>query len=470
MFSQKEKMDNFSTTIAAISTAQAPGGIGVIRISGPKAIQIAEKVFSSVHGKKLSDMRGYTAVYGFVHTLPDAQGNTQKIDEAIALVFLSPSSFTGEDVVEFSCHGGLYLLRKTLSEVFLAGAVPAQAGEFTKRSFLNGKMGLTEAESVMQLISAQGEQAARAALAGHDGALRKKIEKIKETLIHSAAHLSAWADYPEDDIPEVNHENLEKDLKNVEVQIEKLLSQFNIGKAIREGIDTVIAGRPNVGKSTLMNLLSGCERSIVTQYEGTTRDIVEESVILGDVLLNLADTAGIRFTEDPVESIGVDRAKERVKSAQLILAVFDSSQELKKEDYELISVMGKVPCVAIINKSDLVTKIDLKYIKNNFKHIVYISAKTGEGLEELKKAVGEVLEISSLNPADGILFTERQRDAANNAYRCVQEALDALKMGVTLDAITVLIEDAISALLELTGERTTVAVVDSVFSKFCVGK
>ena len=453
-----------SKTIAAISTPQAPGGIGIVRISGPQAREIAGKVFTSRHGKTLDEIKGYTALYGRVHD------GERDIDEAIALNFTSPASFTGEDVVELSCHGGLYIMRRVLKAVFAAGAVPAGPGEFTRRAFLNGKIGLTEAESVMQIISAQGEQAAKAALAGHDGALERKIIKIRDLLIETAAHLSAWADYPEDDIPQVNPEMLETTLLTAKMEIERLLRQFDAGRAIREGVSTVIAGRPNVGKSTLMNLLSGCERSIVTEYAGTTRDIVEDTVILGDVPLRLSDTAGIHTTNDPVEKIGVDRARGKVQEAQLVLAVFDSSQLLNEEDRELISIVQGSSAIAVVNKSDLPAKIDMKYIHKYFKQIVYISALSGEGLQELKDAVAELLRTSELNPADGILFTERQRDAARHAGDCVREALMAVESGITLDAVTVSIEGAISALLELTGERATEAVVDSVFSHFCVGK
>ena len=466
----KETMEHnpASSTIAAISTAQAPGGIGIVRISGPKARRIADRVFVSAKGKTVAETPGYTALYGGVYR--DAETRVEKLDEAVALVFASPASFTGEDVVELSCHGGLYVLRRVLDAVLAAGAVPAAPGEFTRRAFLNGKLGLTEAESVMQLICAQGKQAARAALAGHDGALEKRIAGIRESLVSMAAHLSAWADYPEDDIPQVSAEVLKTSLASAREELSTLLDQFDAGRALREGVDTVIAGRPNAGKSTLMNLLAGCERSIVTQFAGTTRDVVEDTVLLDGIPLNLADTAGLRPTDDPVESIGVVRARDRLKTAQLVLAVFDSSQTLGEEDRELIAAIGDLPAVAVVNKSDLETQIDIEYIKEKFKHLVYISALSGEGLPALKEAVAEVLQTARLNPSEGILFTERQRDAARRARECVDEALSALSAGMTLDAVTVSIEGAVSALLELTGERATTAIVDSVFSKFCVGK
>lgn len=451
-------------TIAAISTPQAPGGIGIVRISGPMARKVAQAVFTSRSGKKLEELRGYQALYGRVHD------GDETIDEAIALNFIAPASFTGEDVVELSCHGGLYLMRRVLKAVFAAGAVPAGPGEFTRRAFLNGKIGLTEAESVMQLIGAQGEQAARAALAGHDGALERKIVKIRETLICTAAHLSAWADYPEEDIPEVGGDALAQTLVRADGELDDLLRTFDAGRALREGVNTVIAGRPNVGKSTLMNLLAGCERSIVTQYAGTTRDVVEDTVLLGGIPLRLADTAGIHLTEDPVERLGVQRAREKLEQAQLVLAVFDSSQELNGEDIELTEAVSSIPAVAVVNKSDLPPKIDMEYLQSRYRSVVTVSALSGTGLKELESAVSSLLQTANLDPSEGILFTERQRDAARKARDCVKESLRAVEQGMTLDAVTVSMEGAVSALLELTGERATEAVVDSVFSHFCVGK
>lgn len=451
-------------TIAAISTAQAPGGIGIVRISGPQARQVADRVFRSPKGKKVADAPGYTALYGWVYE------GEEKLDEAIALVFASPASFTGEDVVELSCHGGVFVMRRVLEAVLEAGAAPAGPGEFTRRAFLNGKMGLTEAEAVMQVISAQGLQSARAARAGKEGALERKIVSIREALIDAAAHLAAWADYPDDDVPQVDEKELLAALREAQKELDRLLRQFDAGRAIREGVDTVIVGRPNVGKSTLMNLLAGCERSIVTQYAGTTRDVVEDTVVLGDILLRLADTAGIRDTDDPVESIGVNIAKNRLQHAQLVLAVFDASVPLEEEDRELIQELSQVPAVAVINKTDLEPKMELASIQKAFSQVVFISARNGEGLEELQRACAQVLDTASLNPAEGMLYTERQRDDAKQALACVEEALGAMELGMTLDAVTVSVEGAVSALLELTGERATEAVVDSVFAQFCVGK
>lgn len=451
-------------TVAAISTAQGEGGIGVIRISGDDALEIADKIFKNVNGRKVTDMKGYTAAFGKICN------NGEEIDEAVALVFRAPNSYTGEDVVELSCHGGIFITKQVLRAALSAGAVPAQAGEFTKRAFLNGKIDLTEAEAVIDIISAKSTSAARAALFAKDGVLRKKINSVKDDLLSLAAHLSAWADYPEEDIAEVTDDMIFDTCNKAITALEKLLSSYDSGQAVKQGIDTVIAGKPNVGKSTLMNLLSGCERSIVTDIPGTTRDIVEDTVVVGDVILRLSDTAGLRETDDTVEKIGVDRARKRLEECGLLLAVFDNSRELDSEDIELLESAKNVPAVAIINKTDLEQKLDINYISNIISNIVYVSAKSGEGHEELVKAVEKIAGTENLNPSEGILSNERQRLAVSNALSSIKEAKDALSLGMTFDAVTVSLEDAISQLLELTGEKASDEIIDRVFHNFCVGK
>lgn len=451
-------------TVAAISTAQGEGGIGVIRISGDDALEIADKIFKNVNGRKVTDMKGYTAAFGKICN------NGEEIDEAVALIFRAPNSYTGEDVVELSCHGGVFITKQVLRAVLSAGAVPAQAGEFTKRAFLNGKIDLTEAEAVIDIISAKSTSAARAALFAKDGVLRKKINSVKDDLLSLAAHLSAWADYPDEDIAEVTDDMIFDTCNKAITALEKLLSSYDSGQAVKQGIDTVIAGKPNVGKSTLMNLLSGCERSIVTDIPGTTRDIVEDTVVVGDVILRLSDTAGLRETDDTVEKIGVDRARKRLEECGLLLAVFDNSRELDSEDIELLESAKNVPAVAIINKTDLKQKLDINYISNIISNIVYVSAKSGEGHEELVKAVEKIAGTENLNPSEGILSNERQRLAVSNALSSIKEAKDALSLGMTFDAVTVSLEDAISQLLELTGEKASDEIIDRVFHNFCVGK
>ena len=456
-------MNEFDT-VAAISTAQGAGGIGVIRISGDSAVEIADKVFKSAGGKKLSELKGYTALYGKVYD------GEQCIDEVVSLVFKAPHSYTGEDVVEISCHGGIFVTREVLRTVLKNGARLAEAGEFTKRAFLNGKTDLTEAESVMDIIGAKSRAAARAALSVREGALRERIDKVKEDILTRTAHLQAWADYPEEDIPEVSFEALENSIKESEKELNDLLNTYDVGQAVKEGIDTVIVGRPNVGKSTIMNLLAGCEKSIVTEIPGTTRDIIEETVVLGDVILRLSDTAGIRDTDNKVEQIGVSRAKEKIKNCGLVLAVFDNSSKLNDDDMELLEELKGTPCIAVVNKTDLEKELNDDIIKDYVKKIVYISAANNTGLESLTEAVTEICGAENFDPSQGILSNERQRDAVLNSLKSLKEAKEALEMGMTYDAVTVSLEDAISCILELTGERVSETVVDRVFHNFCVGK
>ncbi len=451
-------------TIAAVSTPPGTGGISVIRISGDDAVQIADKVFVSVSGKKLAQLKGYSAAYGKVYD------NGELLDEAVATVFLAPHSYTGENVVELSCHGGMYITSQVLRAVLDKGAVIAEAGEFTKRAFLNGKIDLTESEAVMDIISAKGRAAARSAIGIKEGRLRREIDDVKISLVDSAAHLSAWADYPEEDIPEVSEETLGENINNALNKLNSLIRGYDIGKSVKEGIDTLIIGKPNVGKSTLMNFLSGSEKSIVTDIPGTTRDIIEETVVLGNVVLLLSDTAGLRDTDNPIEKIGVERAKKRVQSCGLVLAVFDASRNLDDDDYSMLELLGDVPSVAVINKSDLSSVIDVDYIKTKVNEVVFISAVKGDGIDNLISAVEKITGAAEFDENTAVLSTERQRECTIRAKQALEEALSALNGGFTLDAVTVSLEDAIQALLELTGERVGEVVVHGVFSKFCVGK
>lgn len=452
-------------TIAAIATPTAPAGLGVVRVSGDDALAVAGRVFRPAgKGKTLEALPGYTALYGHVY---DGEGD---IDDCVALVFRAPHSYTGEDVVELSCHGGLYLLRRVLRSVIAAGAVPAQAGEFTRRAFVNGKMDLTGAEAVMELIAAQGDLAARTALAAREGLLYRRLEKVKEGLVGLAAGYAAYVDYPDEDIPELEPEAMEESLREAEGELAALLDTFDAGRVLREGVDTVIVGSPNVGKSTLMNRLAGYNRSIVTPLPGTTRDVVEETVRLGDVVLRLSDTAGIRETADLVEGMGVRLSRERLASAALVLAVFDGSQPLTEADWALAQQAAAAPAIAVVNKADRPLQADLEGLRALFSETAVISAEKGEGVEALAEAVARVTGVAGLSAAEPLLATERQRDCAARCLACVREAEEALRMGMPLDAAAVSLDGAIGAILELTGERTTEAVVDEVFSRFCVGK
>ena len=453
-----------NTTIAAISTAQASAGISVIRISGDDAVTIADKIFRARSEKKLCEMKGYTCALG------DVYHNGEKLDECIASVFRAPHSYTGENVVELSCHGGVYVTARILRAVYDAGAAPAQAGEFTKRAFLNGKLDLIEAESVMDIISARSKASVRAAIQVKEGVLSKRINNIKDRLLDHAAHLNAWADYPDEDIPHVMNSSLDDTLQVVQEKLNEIIKSYDNGRIIKNGIDTVIVGKPNVGKSTLMNLLSGFDKSIVTSVAGTTRDIVEENVNLDDIVLNLSDTAGIRSTDDEIESIGVDKAKSKLNSAALVLCVFDASQPIDDEDWGIIRMLGDTPAVAILNKADLPRQIEATEIRENFTEIVPMSAKHGEGIDLLMKEIKKLCAVNDLNSTDALLYNERQRSLTIKARDSVSQSIEALHIGMTYDAVTVLIEEAISYLCELTGERVSDEVVDKVFHNFCVGK
>lgn len=452
------------STIAAISTAQGQGGIGVIRVSGEDSFTIVDKIFKSVSGKKIMDIKGYTALFGHIYN------NEEVLDEAVVLKYVAPKSFTGENVVEISCHGGMYVTKEVLNAVIMSGASLAEPGEFTKRAYLNGKMDLTEAESVMDIISAKSKSAARAALFVKDGALFKKSQQVKQLLLDKAAHLSAWADYPEEDIPEVTEDSIMEAVEESISILEKLLSTYDMGQVVKEGIDTVIVGRPNAGKSTLMNLLVGREKSIVTNIAGTTRDVVEDTVLVGNVMLKLSDTAGIRDTDNEIEKIGVQKTFDKINGAGLVIALFDNNEELNSEDIDLINKIKDMPCIAVINKIDLEDKVDKKYITNNIENVVYISAKQQDNIDELKNMIEKIAGTEDFDPSAGIVANERQKNAIRNAVNSLYEAKESLAMGMTMDAITVSLQETIDYLLELTGEKAGEEIVDSVFHNFCVGK
>ena len=452
------------STVAAISTGRAPGGIGIVRISGENAIAVADKVFSSFNGKKLCEIPGYSALYGKAH------GKNGHIDNVVALVFKAPKSYTGEDVVEISCHGGLFVTDRVLNAVFEAGAVPAEAGEFTKRAFLNGKMDLTSAESVMSIISAQGEQAEKIALGVLEGKLFKEIKKITDKLLYDMALLSAWVDYPYEEIEDLSAEKLKSHIAESKNELEKLINDFGKGQIILEGVDTAIVGCPNVGKSTLMNLLSGTDKSIVTEIAGTTRDIVEDTVNAGGITLRLADTAGVRDTDDTVESIGVERAVKRLENAELVLAVFDGSRPLNGDDRRLIDLCKGKKAVGIINKTDLDKNYLNNEIEKNFPQTVFISAKTGEGKAELISAIETLLGTADFDTSAAAVVNERQRDCCKKALDALNDAQNALDLGLTMDAVTVCLDSAAENLMVLTGEKATELVVNEIFAQFCVGK
>ena len=454
------------STICAISTPLAAGGISVIRISGEDALGVAEKVFEPQTCKDVGSMAGYTCAYG---RIKDAQGRT--VDDGVLTVFRAPRSYTGEDVCEISCHGGIYVTKKVLRLCLENGASLADRGEFTKRAFLNGKLSLTQAEAVMDTISAQGEFALNSANLAREGKLFKSIKKLCDRLVEILGELAAWVDYPEEDLPEVESDALAKSLKDAISALKKILDNYDRGLVFKSGIDTCIAGKPNVGKSALMNMLLGFDRSIVTDIAGTTRDVIQESVQLGNVTLKLSDTAGIHETDDTVEQLGVELAKKRLDQAMLIMAVFDSSQALDEQDRRLLEYIGRLDkkTLIILNKTDLEAAAEKAELER-FGQVIEISAKKGEGLDGIQSAVEQLFKAGEYDADSDIFANERQKVCVATAHRYLSSALESLETGQTLDAVTVMIDYAADALLELTGEKATEAVVNNVFAKFCVGK
>ena len=449
-------------TIAAISTPQGEGAIGVIRISGEDAVCVADRVLSAVSGKPLSSLSGFKAAYGTIHD------GENLLDNAVALVYRAPKSYTGEDVVELSVHGGTLMVKEVLRAVLEAGAVLAGAGELTKRAVLNGKLDLIKAESVMSLISAQSTSELKLARSVHAGGVAVKLSLIEKELVSSAASIAAYCDYPEEDIGHIDTETFKKELSRVKKALEKMLSEYDVGRILREGIETVIVGSPNVGKSTLMNLLTGINRSIVTSVAGTTRDVIEDTVMLGEIPLRLADTAGIRESSDEVETQGIALARQRLNSSQLVLAVFDCSKEVTQEDINLLNECKDKSLIVILNQCDKGCKFKEDFAKGI--ETVRMSAKNGDGYEALMLAVARVTKAENLSPDSAVLISERQRDLAHRAHLAVNEALNAIENGVTPDAVGVLVDDALTALYEMTGKSVTETVTEEIFKKFCVGK
>lgn len=452
------------STVCAIATPPAAGGISVIRISGEKAAEIAGRVFRPVSGKSAEELPGYRAAYGKIYD------GDELLDDGVLLMYRAPHSYTGEDTAEISCHGGIYVTRRVLSACVKAGARPAGPGEFTKRALLNGKLSLTQAEAVADIISAQGGQLLSCANGQRDGALFRRMEDCAAKIMEVSSQISAWIDYPDDDTPVVTQEWLMEKLSTVQDMFRELLAGYDTGRMLREGISCAIVGKPNAGKSTLMNSLAGQQRSIVSDIEGTTRDIVEETVSLGDIVLRIADCAGIRETSDPIEKIGVDIMLRRLESADIILAVFDGSRELSTEDERLMKLLSGKNTVAIVNKSDLPQKLDCAAIESVLGAPVKLSAKQDNAAALLERAVSERLDLDRLDPDAGFIANERQRDCIIRASEAVDGALSAAELGVTPDAVGVMLEQALDAVYELSGKRAGDEVIDEVFRRFCVGK
>lgn len=451
-------------TIAALSTSIG-GPIAIIRISGELSINILEKIFIPMNNKKIKENNPKTMIYGKIMSR-----DNRVIDYPICFYFNNPNSYTGEDMAEIHLHGSSAIINETLTHIFTLGAVPAGAGEFTKRSFLNAKMNLAQAEAVNDIISAKTLEAAENASAQVGGIFGIKMNDIRNNLLDVVAHFHALVDYPDEDIDPFVFKNAEEVLHKSAKTLYSLAESFEKGRIMKEGIPCTILGRPNAGKSSLLNSLSGFDKAIVTDIEGTTRDLLEESIKIGPIILRITDTAGIRETDDVVEKIGVEKALKLAKESSLLLAVFDISKEISDEDLMVIARTQDKNSIAVLNKSDLESKIDLSLISKYFKHTISVCAKDGSGLDSLRDKITEMIGFTDMNFDGGIVTNARWAAVLTRAAQRAEEAFIAAQTGMTPDAVVMDAEVAISVLGELTGQTVTDDVVSKIFENFCVGK
>lgn len=449
--------------ISAVSTPFGKGGIAVIRISGEGSFALADKMFRPKRGKPLSERTGGRVVYG------DILYDGRVIDDGCATLFRAPNSYTGEDTVEISCHGGILVTSKVYESTLLCGARPAEAGEFTRRAFLSGRMGLTQAEAVIDLIDAETEEAMRLASSGTSGVLAREAAAMRERIVALLAEAYVLTDYPDEELSDLDSDKLKQGIEEIVASADRLLATYKTGHAISDGINTVICGRPNTGKSSLLNSLLGRERAIVTSVAGTTRDTIEEKCSLGRVTLNLCDTAGIHHSEDRVERMGIDRAREKLAEAELALAVFDISSPLTADDRDIIAALDRQKTVVVLNKSDLapvLTKEDF----TEFPHVAVVSCEHKEGLDSLRETVESMFIEGEIDYSRAVLTNARQYAALSSARKYLAAALEAAESGLSADMAGLDLELAAGAVGELDGISVLTEVVDTIFARFCVGK
>ena len=455
-------------TISAVITALGEGAVGIVRISGEQALAVGETLFKAASGKKLAEYKPNTMVYGHVY---DQDGSL--VDEVLAVFMQGPRSYTAEDVVEIQCHGGLQSLKKILQLTYAAGARPAEAGEFTKRAFLNGRIDLTQAEAVMDIIRSRSEASLKLAARQQQGQLAKELRGLRSALVDVVVNLEAVIDYPEEDIEDVTYGRVQESIASCNDAIDSLLAHAHTGKILREGLRTAIVGKPNVGKSSLLNALLKEERAIVSQYAGTTRDVIEEQLLLDVVPLVLADTAGIRSTEDFVEKIGVEKSRQLLQDAELVICVVDGSEGLTAEDEAILAAASGKPCVIIVNKSDLGLAVDLEELKERFGQdkVMTLSAKTLTGVEAFSAWLKDYVYGSEGALSDGAYVQNaRQERLLREARQSLEDASQAAAAMLPYDCIEIDVRTAIDLLGEITGDTVQDEIINEIFSRFCIGK
>ena len=456
-----------SDTIAAIATAMSPSGIGIVRISGDEALAIIDRIYRSKNNNvRLNDCKSHTIHYGYIYD------GDEVVDEVMVLLMKAPNSYTREDTVEIDCHGGVYVMKRILETVIKYGARPAEPGEFTKRAFLNGRLDLTQAESVIDVINAKNDYALKSSLNQLKGSVHEEVRKIRDEIIYQIAFIESALDDPEhislDGYPEKLHKIVDNNVENVD----KLLKSFDNGRILKEGINTVIVGKPNAGKSSLLNILVGQEKAIVTEIAGTTRDVLEEQINLNGITLNVMDTAGIRNTSDVVEKIGVDRARKYAVNADLVIYVIDASTELDENDYEIMKLLQDKKAIVLLNKSDLDTKVQPEEVKKYLdKKVISISAKNNTGIDEFEDTIKEMFFQGEVTFNDEVYsINVRQKNSLQIVLEHLKQVNQSIEDGMAEDFFSIDLMGAYEELGKIIGESVEDDLVEEIFSKFCMGK
>lgn len=454
-------------TIAAIATAPGEGGIGIIRISGEKSLQVAQSIFKSKSGKMIKDYNARTLIYG---TVVD---NEKVIDEVLVAYMKGPNSYTAEDVIEINCHGGFISVKKILELILSKGVRLAEAGEFTKRAFLNGRIDLSQAEAIIDVIKSKTDMAHEVAQSQLEGSLAKKIKDLRMNVTEVLAHLEVSIDFAEEDVEEITYQTLEEKALELRNEIKKLYDTAESGKILRDGLKTVIVGKPNVGKSSLLNSILGENRAIVTDIAGTTRDVIEEFVNIKGIPLKIVDTAGIRETEDVVEKIGVEKSRESFSTADLVIMVLDASRKLSEEDMEILESLKNKKTIILLNKMDLEPQIELEKIEEfvNSEDIIKISALKHQGIEELQDKIEAMVYHGSVKNSSNLMITNsRHKDALFKAYESINDAISAIEQRMPYDFIEVDFKNIWDYLGYINGDTVREDLLDTIFANFCIGK